>query len=388
VSPQFLFPMDAGGKIRTANLLRQLRGGAFETTLLAPASAEEESRWRAPLGALADAVRCWRPTAAPPLRRAIGLAGSTPVSALNESSAEARAALRSALAAAPDLIVFDYAQSAASAPAPPRVPHVLFAHNVETEILERHAARAAGLARLVWRREAAKMRRFERRVAARADAVIAVSDRDAERFRAEFGARRAVAIPTGVDCDYFAFAPPPDAPTVAFTGSLDWKANVDGLYWFMDEVWPAIARRRSDARFIAIGKNPPRALVQAAKARSLNWRFTGFVDDVRPHARAAAFVIPLKVGGGTRIKAFEAMAMGTPVVSTAIGVEGLAVAPGVHFLLADAPNDFAQAVLRLLDEAPLRRRLAQAARRLVEDKFGHAAAARAFERACLDALRR
>ncbi len=391
ISPQFLFPLDAGGKIRSANILKHLKGGAFETRLIMPASAGEETRFASDIGSLADNASCWRPSpqgVLSKLRRAMLLFGATPISAQSETSAEARAAVNAAIAGAPDLIVFDYAQSLASAPDDIAIPHIFFAHNVETEILERHAKTASGAMKHVWAREAAKMRRFERRACSRTDAVIAVSERDADMFRQAFGAKAAFAIPTGVDPDYFSFAPPADdaPPSVVFTGSMDWKANQDGLAWFMDEAWPAIAAARPDASFTIVGKNPPRAMVEAAKAKGLAWRFTGFVDDVREHARGAVYVIPLRVGGGTRIKAYEAMAMGTPVVSTRLGVEGLPVRAGEHFLEADAPQAFAAAVLSLLADAGLRRRLAAQARRLVEENFSHRAAARIFEQHCLFVL--
>ena len=113
------------------------------------------------------------------------------------------------------------------------------------------------------------------------------------------------------------------------------------------------------------------------------WEFTGFVDDVREHVGgAAAFVIPLRVGGGTRIKAFEAMAMGTPVVSTSIGIEGLPVEDGEHFLVANDPQAFASRVVALLGDPALRQRLSTSARQLVEAKFGRERAASEFERLC------
>jgi glycosyltransferase involved in cell wall biosynthesis len=115
--------------------------------------------------------------------------------------------------------------------------------------------------------------------------------------------------------------------------------------------------------------------------------FTGFVDDVRPYIReSAVFVIPLRVGGGTRLKAFEAMALGCPVVSTTIGVEGLSLEAGTHFLRADTPADFADAVVRLLADRPLRHQVSQAARKLVETKFDSDIAALAFEGVCASVL--
>lgn len=381
--------MDAGGKIRSANILKNLKGGAFTTRLLMPATAREAALYATQITSLADDVTLWR--AAPHdflwrLRRAAGLFSRTPISALSDADARAKEAVAAGLAHNPDIAVFDYAQTLAMTPASLSVPSVLFAHNVETEILDRHATTATGAMRHVWKREAAKMRAFESAAAARVNCVIAVSERDAAAFRDSFDAREACAIPTGVDLDYFAYAPPQAsaAPALVFTGSMDWKANQDGLFWFMDEVWPLIAQRRPDASFTVIGKNPPPALV--ARSRALNWRFTGYVDDVRPHAKGAAFVIPLRIGGGTRLKAFEAMAMGLPVVSTALGAEGLPVVDGEQLLIADDAAAFAAAVLRLLADADLRSRLAANARALVENNFSHRAAARVFERHCLAIL--
>lgn len=383
--------MDAGGKIRSAGILKHLKGGAFETRLVMPAAAEAATRWKSEIDLLADAAAMYRPGPrgfALTARRAAGLFSKTPVSAHADADAAARKAVGAALRDGPDLVVFDYVQSLAMASARLAIPHLFFAHNVESEILNRHAAVAKGVMKTVWRHEAAKMRRFEMRACKAANGVIAVSARDADIFRAEFGASMALAIPTGVDPDYFRFSPPADdaPPELVFTGSMDWKANQDGLCWFMDEVWPLIMADRPDAKFTIVGKSPPPAMIARAKARALNWRFTGFVDDIRDHARGAAFVIPLRVGGGTRIKAFEAMAMGLPVVSTSLGVEGLPVKPGEHCLTADDPRAFAAAMLRLIDNPDLRARLAAAARSHVENNFSHRAAARKFEECCLEIL--
>ncbi|MEK7264637.1 MAG: glycosyltransferase [Pseudomonadota bacterium] len=391
VSPQFLFPLDAGGKIRSANILKNLKGGAFATRLLMPATSGEAARWKGEIETLADAVTLYRPSPRNLLwkaRRAAGLFTHIPISVHADADSAARRALSVALGEKPDLVVFDYVQSLAMAPADIGAPHLFFAHNVETEILERHAKSASGAMRRVFAHEATKMRRFEDRACKRANGVIAVSERDAGIFRDEFGAATALAIPTGVDAGYFRFSPPEAnaPPTLVFIGSMDWKANQDGLFWFMDEVWPLIAAKRADASFTVIGKNPPRAMIERAAAKNLTWRFTGFVDDIREHAAGACCVIPLRIGGGTRIKAFEAMAMGLPVVSTALGVEGLPVTSGEHFLLADAARDFADAALRLISEPALRAELAQRARRLVEGNFSQQAAAKIFEQNCLAIL--
>ena len=144
-----------------------------------------------------------------------------------------------------------------------------------------------------------------------------------------------------------------------------------------------------NAPAIIIGRNPPAALVEKVRSRGLAVTLTGFVDDIRPYvAQSDVYVIPLRVGSGTRIKAFEAMAMGRPVVSTTLGIEGLPVTHGEHFLRADTAADVAAAILALLDDATLRTRLAGAARRLMEAKFSWAGVARQFEAICLDALAR
>jgi glycosyltransferase involved in cell wall biosynthesis len=237
------------------------------------------------------------------------------------------------------------------------------------------------------------MEHYEREALRSFDSVIAVSERDAKQFRERYGLASVATIPTGVDLDFFAWNEPPpvdaaNPPTVVFTGSMDWEANVDGVRFFLGEVWPRIQAQVPEARFVVVGRNPPPALVEQARAQR-GVDFTGFVDDVRPYARAAhAFVIPLRVGGGTRIKAFEAMAMGCPVVSTAIGIEGLDVTDGEHFLQRDSAQQQADAVVELLRNAELRRKLSQQARQRVEAKFGHRVAAEVFEQACLAAMRR
>ena len=383
--------MDAGGKIRTANILKNMKGGAFRIDLIAPAHHEDTERWAAPTRDVCDEFHPFAPDGEGVLRklaRAAAVATPIPVAVRSEARRAAGQAFRAGLERSPDLVVFDYVHSLAMAPMEIAAPSLFFAHNVETEIFRRHADLASGPMALVWRREAQKMARFERAACARVDAVIAVSERDAAAFRADFDARAAFAIPTGVDLDFFSYSPPrpDDAAVVTFVGSLDWRANQDGLYWFMNDVWPLIAAARPDASFRVVGKNPPAALIGAAREKGFDWTFTGFVDDVRDHARGAVSVIPLRAGGGTRIKAFEAMAMGVPVVSTGLGVEGLSVRNDEHYLEADEPGAFAARVVRLLDDAAERAALAERARALCEEHFSHARAAQVFERACLDVL--
>ncbi|MCE4536689.1 glycosyltransferase family 4 protein [Pelomonas sp. P7] len=381
VSPVFLFPADAGGKIRTGNILRGLKeSGRFDITLLSPATASQQAQWQGELDRLCHRFVGWAPSPPRPRwQRAPDLLSSLPINVAADRTPAALAAVEQALAAERfDVVVFDFVHAAVLRPRGLEGATVCFTHNVEAEIFERHAKTAASAPlRWLWASQAAKMRRFEREALAGFTRVVTVSERDARMFEKNDGLRTARAIPTGVDLDFFSWqAPAAGEPTVVFTGSMDWEANVDGIRFYIEEVWPRVRAAVPGARLRVVGKNPPASLVQ----RNLpGVSFTGFVDDVRDHARdAQAFVIPLRVGGGTRIKAFEAMAMGLPVVSTTIGIEGLDVEDGTHFLRADGAEALAEATLRLLADAELRLALSRAARELVEARFGHRVAAEVF----------
>ncbi|MFG6439517.1 glycosyltransferase family 4 protein [Roseateles sp. LKC17W] len=388
ISPVFLFPADAGGKIRTGNILRGLKeSGQFDITLLSPASGQQQRDWQGELDKQCHRFVGWAPSPPRPRwQRAPDLLSSLPINVAADRTPAAVAAVEQLLAAeAFDVVVFDFVHAAVLRPEKLNGATVCFTHNVEAEIFERHATTAASAPlRWLWASQATKMRRFEREALARFTRVVAVSERDAKKFKAD-GLTTARAIPTGVDLDFFSWQAPADgAPVVVFTGSMDWEANVDGIRFYIEDVWPRVRAQVPNAQLRVVGKNPPASLVQRQVP---GVHFTGFVEDVRDHARdAQAFVIPLRVGGGTRIKAFEAMAMGLPVVSTAIGMEGLEVDDDVHFLRADGADALADATLRLLADGALRLRLSQAARELVEARFGHRVAAEVFGRILAEAV--
>lgn len=387
ISPVFLFPADAGGKIRTGNILRGLKeSGRFDITLLSPATQQQQRDWQGELDRQCHRFIGWAPSASRPRwQRAPDLLSPLPINVVADRTPAAVAAVERLLAAETfDVVVFDFVHAAVLRPAHLKGATVCFTHNVEAEIFERHAKTAASAPlRWLWASQAAKMRRFEREALARFTRVVAVSERDAKKFAAD-GLATARAIPTGVDLDFFSWqAPAGGAPVVVFTGSMDWEANVDGIRFYIEDVWPRVRAQVPNAQLRVVGKNPPPALVQRQVP---GVSFTGFVDDVRDHARdAQAFVIPLRVGGGTRIKAFEAMAMGLPVVSTSIGIEGLDVYHGTHFLRADGADELASATCRLIADGALRLKLSRAARGLVEDRFGHRVAADVFGRILLEA---
>jgi len=393
VSPRFLFPTNEGGKIRTANILRQMKGGAFDVTLACPAPPDAD-RYAVETMGVCDQFRGW--PAEPPsrLRRLLALPGRIPVSAATDRSAAGARVVAAAIAERPDVVVVDFPHADVLVPGALPAASVMFTHNVEAEIFERHARLATGAWRPVWADQARKMQRFEAAVLARYRTVIAVSTRDAEALRRRYGHPRIEAIETGVDLDYFAVAPadaaPPVAPdggTIVFTGVMDSPANTDGIAFLMDEIWPLVVRERPAARALVVGRNPQPSLFDAVRSRNLAWTVTGSVPDIRPHmAQAHLAVIPLRVGSGTRIKAFEAMAMGRPVVATTVGIEGLDITPGEHFLAADTAEDFAAAILHLLADPAERDRLARAARARLEARFSWAHVARQFEAICKGAM--
>ena len=393
VSPRFLFPMDQGGKIRTGNILRGMKGGAFDIVLASPAPADWE-RYSADIHAACDRFTHWPERAASRVRRVLALASHLPVAAATDRSIVGSALVKHELGTAPDVVVVDFPHADVLMPSRIDSASVMFTHNVEAEIFERHVTRSKGIWKLVWHNQSRKMARLERDSLSRYDSVVAVSDRDRDALAKRYKLPVVEAIDTGVDLDFFAMnkpdaAPPDGGGTLVFTATMSWAANVDGIHFLLDEVWPLLTKVRPNIRATIIGRNPPAALTQKVAERGLNVNLTGFVDDIRPYvADANVYVIPLFVGSGTRIKAFEAMAMGRPVVSTALGVEGLDVTDGENFLRADNAEAFARQILALLDDGAMRARVAGAARALMEDRFSWSRVARQFEAICLRALAR
>jgi glycosyltransferase involved in cell wall biosynthesis len=389
IVPWFLFPASTGGRIRTLQILRGLKGGAFSVTLASPATRGGEARFADEIRSACDRYVSWPSRRGSPWRRwlrLVHLAGLLPMAVECDRSLKGTRLVAAEIETKPDLVVVDFPHAAVLLPRRLGIPSVLFTHNVESEIYARQVAAATNpLVRRVWSGQTGKMERYERDTLARFDRVIAVSDRDARQFRERYGARNVVAIPTGVDLDHFVFHAPEAGHRVVFTGSMDWLPNVEGIQWLLREVWPSVAARVPQATLKVIGRDPPVHLVRAAEG--LPVEFTGFVDDVRPHMRgASAAVIPLHVGGGTRIKAYEAMAQGCPVVSTTIGMEGLPAEPGRHYVLADRPAEFADALVGLLTDPARCARLAADARGFVEASFSSERVAREFERICLGLL--
>lgn len=284
-----------------------------------------------------------------------------------------------------DVCIADFLSAMPNLPRAPCGPIVLFEHNVEHVIWRRLASTGPLWRRALLEVEWRKLRRYEAAACRRARLTIAVSAGDAEALSRLAPAARVRAVPTGVDTAYF--RPKGDAspaPGLVFTGSMDWYPNEDAILHFIKTTLPRIRAEVPDASLTIVGRNPSPAL-RAAEAPGI--RVTGTVDDVRPFvAEAAVYVVPLRVGGGTRLKLFEALAMGKAVVSTTVGAEGLPLEPGQHFVEADGPVDFARAVVGLLRSPEQRRRLGAAGRRLVETRYSWSQVAVEFEERCMEVI--
>jgi len=271
-----------------------------------------------------------------------------------------------------DVAVCDFLDAAVNFPGSLNIPSVLFQHNVESEIWRRHAATAGNPAkRMMYRMEFRKMLRYELAAVRKFQHVIAVSANDRSIMTQWVDGDRVTVVPTGVDLaqyrpDATNSNPNPlaaSAPLITFVGAMDWEPNVDGVEYFCREVWPSIKAEVPRARFRIVGRNPGRRVQKwASNSNDDSIEVTGRVPSVVEHLRQSAVVIvPLRIGGGTRLKIYEAMATAKAVVSTTVGAEGLDIHHGRDIMLADDARSFAQAVIMLLRDPELRRRYEKAA---------------------------
>jgi glycosyltransferase involved in cell wall biosynthesis len=284
-----------------------------------------------------------------------------------------------------DLIVCDFLTPSVNMPERRPCPALLFQHNVEAAIWERHTQVASNqVVKAYLREQWRRTRAFERSQCRRFDHVVAVSPRDAEVFRDQYGVMAVSEIPTGVDTQYFRpmGRVVPEPFDLVFTGSMDWLPNEDAIVHFAEAILPRVREVVPAVTLTVVGRNPP-PRVAALGHRDPAVRVTGSVPDVRPYIeRAALFIVPLRIAGGTRLKIYEAMAMEKPVVSTSVGAEGLPVRDGEDIVLADTPGAFAAAVIRLLADRACADALGRRAADVVRTEFGWTRVAERFADIC------
>jgi glycosyltransferase involved in cell wall biosynthesis len=387
---ELLHPVDKGGKIRTYGMLRELKRFHHVTYLTLDAGSTPEAVERAEeychelirvphllqrkfsfsfyAGLLANfasrlpfALRAYR---SPRMRRAIedrvGLGGI-------------------------DLLICDFLSPSPNVPDGTALPKILFQHNVESMIWRRHFEVQDNVLKkaflwLEWQR----MRSAEERECRRYDRVVAVSEEDAREFEDSYALGEVESVSTGVDTEFFSPSGrvEPNPHEIVFTGSMDWLPNQDAVGFFLEAVFPDLLERVPGVHFTVVGRNPPSSL-QERSEKDPHLTVTGFVDDVRPYVeRAALFVVPIRVGGGTRLKIFEAMAMGKPVVSTTIGAEGLPLVPGKDIIIADDAASMVREIEGLLSAPEAAAAWGEHSARLVRERFGWDVVSGEFAKIC------
>jgi glycosyltransferase involved in cell wall biosynthesis len=386
---EFPYPPNSGKRIRTWNLLRRL-ARAHELRLICFGELTDVQR-----EAAASAGIEVRTLPALDADRGVTLVGrllrnlfsALPYSVQKHMRGDFQRAVADEVRSfSPQLIHCEWGPYAAYREPHAQIPAVIVAHNVESMIWQRRAAVAGDpLRRWFFGLQAKRMDAFERAQMPRAAQLIAVSEADAQMFRS-WGAR-CVTVDNGVDLDFYA----PDATAevqdrILFLASLDWFPNVDALNYFVDAMLPAIRRARPQATLRIVGRRLS-AGDAARFAKVPGVQVIGEVEDVRKELRSASVVVvPLRIGGGSRLKILEALAAGKAVVSTTVGAEGLAVEDDSHLRIADAPEQFAAVVCELLGDSRQRQALGRAGRALVEARYGWDALARQMESAWHDAV--
>lgn len=365
-----LLPVDTGGKIRSYNLLKEL-ARQHEVTLLSYYGGARDMHYENSLKAdfpLAETVSgCW-PLSLPGLgvKYTRWLPTSMPFAVGKFTAPAVRRWIATGCAQGRfDVALCDFLAPSANFPNSLPVPTVLFQHNVESTLWRRQADHERSpLKRPIYSIEARRMARYEARTICRFDHVIAVSEHDRSLMSRWMDASRISVTPTGVSLSRFQDgAPDPGeaSPLVVFVGSMDWEPNEDGMLWFHRKIWPTVRAQVPSAVLRIVGRTPPSSISSLAGEHI---EVTGTVESVVPHLHGAAVVIvPLRIGGGTRLKIYEAMAARRPIVSTTIGAEGLDYRNGEDIVIADEPVDFASQVIRLLRDREWRSSVGNAAQR-------------------------
>ncbi|MCC7181509.1 MAG: glycosyltransferase [Acidobacteria bacterium] len=382
------YPPHGGVLQRGFNLLRQASRDArihllaFVHPDVLP-TEDAVDRSRSVLGEFCETVEYFPLWAkASPLSRAAAVAlssvSATPFSVIAHRSTSFRQRVAEICRSVPlDVIHVDTVALSQFVEPRARIAKVLTHHNVESILMRRRSdVETRWLARRFLRREAAKLEALEYATSAQYDVNVMMSASDAAALSSKVPGIRTAIVPNGVDTDYFSPAADGETKAVVYAGGLNMFANRDAVMHFLREIWPVLKTEVPGLRFFVVGQDPPKELCDLAKADQ-QIVVTGYVDDIRPYVRqSAVYVVPLRVGGGTRLKVLDAMAMGKAIVSTSIGCEGLEVTPGEHLLVADTTEAFAKATRALLENPERRQSLGCAARQLVERKYAWPIAAR------------
>ena len=388
---ELLHPVDKGGKIRTYQMLKELKQQhhitylCFDETMTGPAEWEQAREYCHELIRVPHQTRA---KFSPGFYADLALNFITPLPYFIKKY-EARVMQQKLKELTDqgqtDILVCDFLVSSVNVPAGLECATVLFQHNVEEIIWKRYyEVQENRLKKAYLYDQWRKTRDYERATCRRFDHVIAVSREDRELMKRDYGVESIDDVPTGVDTDFFQRSGNEiqDPHNIVFTGSMDWLPNEDAIRYFTEQIMPAIKRAIPDLTLTVVGRNPYSGLLELSK-RDPSVVVTGRVEDVRPYMeRAAAYVVPLRIGGGTRLKIFEAMAMEKAIVSTSVGAEGLPVKHGEELLLADTTAEFAESVIRLLTDKVFANEVGRRAAETVRKQFGWRRVAERFAEIC------
>lgn len=372
------FPLTSGAQLRAYHLIRRM-AAEHEVWLGVHVRSEEERESIRVLRTFCREVLVGRLNRAHPLRHVpglirYGLHGRPFELKFKWSDDLAAQICRLCEEMAPDIVVYEETAMAPYREAIPqsqKAKHVLTFYDVDYLQARRiaHFAQGPSLKIRSWL-YSVMARRWEPRFAEKFDCCITVSDLDRQRLLAANPCLTRIAIvPNGVDTEAYHPLPEPDGPpALMFVGSMEFAPCIDAVRYFHSAIWPTIQRQIPDVTLWIVGRHPAAEIV----ALSVDGvHVTGQVDDIVPYyQQASVCIVPLRSGGGTRLKILEAMALGRPVVSTTVGCEGLDVVDGEHLLVADDPDDFATSVIRLLRDRALRERIETNARACVEAHYG------------------
>jgi glycosyltransferase involved in cell wall biosynthesis len=394
VDEELPFPPTSGKRIRTLNLILRLATRHSLTYLCHQNADADEARTAAKF--LGDrGIETVIVDRAVPSRSGLGfyarlaanLLSPLPYSVVSHNSRELRAAVAAHAATCPvDLWQCEWTPYTAALRELQGVRRLINAQNVESLIWRRYGETETNpLKRWYIHRQWRKFERFERRAVAEANQVVAVSDADAELFRKEFGAGHVAVVENGVDTVFFRPANiDRDARRILFLGSLDWRPNLDAVGQLLDHILPAVRTMEPLARLEIVGRNPP-AFLRRRIEGTAGAELHANVTDVRPFlARCGVMAVPLRIGGGSRLKILEALACGTPVVSTLIGAEGLHLQAGRHFDVVPSIEHMADALVTVIREPERARMNADEGRRIVLERYDWDALADQLERIWLD----
>ena len=388
---ELLHPVDKGGKIRTYQMLKELKRDHSITYLtLDDGTADKDARELAAeyCHELVCVTHHQRRKFTPRFYAELGLnlISNLPYAIAKYESAQMRRRITELTKEnSYDVAICDFLTPAVNLPRNLPCPTILFQHNVEAMIWKRHAeVQSNPLKRTYLYGQWRQMQAFESVMCRRFERIIAVSREDSELMRREYKVSAIDDVPTGVDTDFFRprRAEKRDPHNLVFTGSMDWLPNEDAIRYFTSQIMPLIKQKLPNVTLTVVGRNPYPALQELSR-RDPSVIITGRVDDVRPYMeRAAAYIVPLRIGGGTRLKIFEAMAMEKPLISTTVGAEGLPVRNESELLLADTPEDFAAAVVRVLGDDEFAFHLGRRSARLVREQYGWNRVAQRFVEIC------